>query len=124
MYKRSLQPNAVIPRPESNGWKMDSKEKLLINWMNQPSAPDSVMELANCTASCKKSGCNDASKCSCLENKILCTELCKCARLNCSNVGGQQEDEEPYITPMACCLFRPNRKPICYTETINQGDEI
>ena len=94
MYKRSLQPNAVIPRPEGHGWKMDTNEELSINWMNQPSAPDSVMELANCTASCRKSGCNDASKCTCLENKIPCTDLCKCARINCSNVGGQQEDED------------------------------
>ena len=73
---------------------MDCNDELSVNWMNQPSAPDNVMELANCTASCKKSGCNDASKCTCLQNKIPCTDLCKCARINCSNVGGQQEDED------------------------------
>jgi hypothetical protein len=93
IYKRSLQPNAVIPLPDGHGWKMDSNGELIIDWMNRPSAPESVMQLANCTASCKKSGCNDASKCSCLENSIPCTDVCKCARVNFSNVGGQHDIE-------------------------------
>ncbi|XP_014665128.1 PREDICTED: uncharacterized protein LOC106807336 [Priapulus caudatus] len=91
IYKRSLQPNPVIPPPDGHGWKMDSSGELVIDWMNLPSAPESVMELANCTASCKRSGCNDVNICSCLENAIPYTDLCKCARMNCSNVGGQHQ---------------------------------
>ena len=61
--------------------------------MTQQSAPDSVMELTNCTESCKRSGCSDVSKCTCLENGIPCTDLCKCARVNCANVAGHIEED-------------------------------
>lgn len=73
---------------------MNDQGELVIEWMTQPSAPDSVMALAHCTAGCKKSGCGDATKCTCLQNGIPCTDLCKCARVNCSNVGGHHTADE------------------------------
>ena len=91
-----MQATPDVPSLQHNGWKIEDGS-LVVDWMTLPPAPDSVMELAHCTSSCKKSSCNDASKCTCLKNKVPCTDLCNCATKTCSNIAGQasfEDDEE------------------------------
>ena len=88
-----MQATPDVPPPQDHGWKIEGND-LVIDWMTLPPAPDSVMELAHCTGSCKKSTCSDVSKCTCLENNVPCTDLCSCARKNCSNIAGQVNLEE------------------------------
>uniref|UniRef100_UPI00358DF722 uncharacterized protein n=1 Tax=Myxine glutinosa TaxID=7769 RepID=UPI00358DF722 len=92
IYKRSLQPIPDIPDPDGYGWMME--EELAINWMTLPPAPDSVMELANCTGSCKKTRCSNETTCTCLQNNIPCTDLCKCGRNDCSNITGHVDFDD------------------------------
>jgi len=92
IYKRSLQPIPDIPDPDGYGWMME--EELAIDWMTLPPAPDSVMELANCTGSCKKTRCSDETTCTCLQNNIPCTDLCKCGRNDCSNITGHVDFDD------------------------------
>uniref|UniRef100_UPI00358F43A1 uncharacterized protein isoform X2 n=1 Tax=Myxine glutinosa TaxID=7769 RepID=UPI00358F43A1 len=92
IYKRSLQPIPDIPDPDGYGWMME--EELAIDWMTLPPAPDSVMELANCTESCKKTRCSNETTCTCLQNNIPCTDLCKCGRNDCSNITGHVDFDD------------------------------
>uniref|UniRef100_UPI00358EF969 uncharacterized protein isoform X2 n=1 Tax=Myxine glutinosa TaxID=7769 RepID=UPI00358EF969 len=92
IYKRSLQPIPDIPDPDGYGWMME--EELAIDWMTLPPAPDSVMELANCTGSCKKTRCSNETTCTCLQNNIPCTDLCKCGRNDCSNITGHVDFDD------------------------------
>lgn len=85
IYKRALDPHPVVPSPHGHGWKVNSDD-IFIHWMDLPPAPNSVMELAHCP--CKKSQCAKG-KCSCLENNLLCTDLCKCS--NCENMQSDQQ---------------------------------
>ena len=47
--------------------------------MDRSSAPDSILELVNC--SCQKIKC--ATRCTCHSNNLPCTDLCKCCE--CTN---------------------------------------
>ena len=79
------------PSPVGHGWQMENGE-LAIHWGSLPPAPESVLEFANCSGRCRRTNCTDSAKCTCLENGIPCTDLCKCKRESCSNVSGQVED--------------------------------
>uniref|UniRef100_UPI00358E9E4F uncharacterized protein n=1 Tax=Myxine glutinosa TaxID=7769 RepID=UPI00358E9E4F len=92
IYKRSLQPIPDIPDPDGYGWMME--EELAMDWMTLPPAPDSVMELANCTGTCKKTRCSNETTCTCLQNNIPCTDLCKCGRNDCSNITGHVDFDD------------------------------
>ena len=84
IYKRCMSPKPEIPSPVGNGWKKitfeNKEETLAIDWMDLSPAPDSILELVNC--SCKKTKCA-TTKCTCKTNKLPCTDLCKC--LDCEN---------------------------------------
>ena len=69
-------------------------DNLLIDRMSLAPTRDSVMELANCSGTCKKNRCSSANTCTCLQNSVPCTELCKCARKNCNNVTGRNDPDE------------------------------
>ena len=87
-----MQATQDVPPPKHHSWKVEDGNLVV--------AADSVMELAHCTSSCKKSSCSDASKYTCLENNVPCTDLCNCARKTCRNIAGQasfdndEEDDE------------------------------
>lgn len=93
IYKRSLESNPMYPSPTEHGWRITNGEISLI-WGDLPPAPDIVLELSNCSARCKRSNCTDEGKCTCLQNKLPCTDLCKCARRNCSNVTGHADESD------------------------------
>ena len=74
IYRRSLQPIINIPNPDGHGWTMSYNE-LSINWMTDPPAPDSVLELISCK--CIKSKCR-GMVCSCQKSGLSCTDFCMC----------------------------------------------
>ena len=61
-----------MPDPTKCGWA-DCDEKLVIHWMWSPLAPDDVLELLapKCVRSSK------LTKCTCVENGLACTYMCK-----------------------------------------------
>jgi hypothetical protein len=93
IYKQSLVQMPSHPPPVGHGWQMENGE-LTIHWGSLPPAPESILELVNCTGRCRRTNCSDSEKCTCLENGIPCTDLCKCKRDTCSNVSGQVDDTE------------------------------
>ncbi|KAG1655497.1 hypothetical protein GQR58_024494 [Nymphon striatum] len=83
IWRRSLEKSPDIPSPVGNGWCMqvedDSKQHLLIDWLDVAIAPDAVLQLLSCKCSrtCKN------PTCPCLENGLRCTDLCRL--LTCNN---------------------------------------
>lgn len=86
IHKRCLEQLAEIPSPAGHGWKIVN-DQLVIDWMDLPPAPKSIAECVQCA--CKKSKCQQGS-CSCIQNALPCTDLCKC--VNCENVSLLPED--------------------------------
>ena len=96
VYRRSLEASPTIPDPSLHGWKVE-KDNLLLELMTLSLAPESVLKLAYCSGTCRRNRCSNATVCTCLQNNVPCTELCKCARENCHNVTGyvdNKDDEE------------------------------
>ena len=81
IHHRCLQRKIDAPTPVNNGWILNEENDLVVVWITQPVAPDSVMNLITC--SCKKTSCIQG-KCSCYMNGIKCSELCNC--ISCENV--------------------------------------
>ena len=69
----SLQAHPSIQDPTMNGWMTGNDGKLAINWMRTPPAPDIVLALiaCKCVRVCK------LPDCTCLNNGLKCTDLCK-----------------------------------------------
>ena len=73
LWKQALLPNPDIPSPSGHGWLL--RDNLLkIQWMENMSAPESVLETMVCE--CRKSTCG--SMCQCQILGLECTDLCKC----------------------------------------------
>ncbi|KAK3751112.1 hypothetical protein QZH41_016239, partial [Actinostola sp. cb2023] len=72
IWRRSLQGCPHIPSPVGSGWILEDG-KLAIDWMSGEPAPKAVLELlsCHCKRTCKSPGC------SCLDNGLKCTDLCK-----------------------------------------------
>ena len=71
------------------GWmleKEDGNELMRIDWMSGKPAPEAVIEFLHCDCKriCKKPDC------SCLENGIKCTNMCKLK--TCENQVEEEED--------------------------------
>jgi hypothetical protein len=79
LWKHALVRDEVIT-PVGHGWK-DDNGSLEIVWMENPLAPNSIIELTTCN--CGKSICEENCQCKILS--IECTDLCKC-RGNCGNI--------------------------------------
>ena len=69
--------------PTTLGWEnVSGKLKPVLSSIQL--APESVVELLKC--SCDKSKCSSA-RCTCRQNNLPCTELCKCeAGVDCENI--------------------------------------
>ena len=74
IWRRSLDPMVMLPGPEDYGWKIVDDE-LAIDWTDEKPAPDAVIDMLSCK--CRKP-CNLQNKCSCHENGLPCTDMCKC----------------------------------------------
>lgn len=76
MWKHSLESYPDIPSPVRNGWCRDNggeHEHFVIDWLDVPAVPDTVLQLLACQCSriCKM------SPCTCLANGLQLTEICK-----------------------------------------------
>ncbi|KAJ8050300.1 hypothetical protein HOLleu_03446 [Holothuria leucospilota] len=89
IHKACMEQYPEIPPPVNHGWKLVDNN-LVIDWMDRPPAPDSILEFVQC--GCKKSKCQQRN-CSCVQNGLPCTDLCHCS--NCENkfVSDEMEDE-------------------------------
>ena len=83
-----------VPRPNGYGWNLDS-DRLVIDWMDGPTAPVAVLQLlsCNCSRSCQQPNCL------CLANGLKCTNICRLK--DCSNQNTELDDE---ITNLDNCL--------------------
>ena len=69
-----------LPVIEQNGWRLDKGVYVPVHNPALP-APRAVIELTKCGC---KTGC--ARKCSCCNNGLPCTPLCKCYDKYCTNM--------------------------------------
>ncbi|KAJ8364810.1 hypothetical protein SKAU_G00136410 [Synaphobranchus kaupii] len=90
VWSHCLEGQPDIPEPNRHGWKTDDKGMLMLDWMRGPPAPMAVLELMACKCGrpCK------LPDCSCLANKLKCTEMCKLQ--TCTNQ--REEDVEVAVT--------------------------
>ena len=86
IWKNCLEPCPNILEPEGHGWKSENGN-LLVDWMSDAPAPDTVLELLSCT--CARSCSNDS--CICLTNGLKCTDMCRLK--NCFNMADDNDVE-------------------------------
>ena len=67
-------PQPEISVPTEYGWREENDELLPVPSKEKP-APDAILQLVKC--GCKKSSCM-SSLCSCVQNNLVCTEMCFC----------------------------------------------
>ena len=72
VWKRCLEQFQTIPEPEDHGWSCHNGV-LSMDWMNGLPAPESVLNLLSCECSRR---CNKES-CPCIQNGLLCTDMCR-----------------------------------------------
>ena len=87
IWKRSLQPIIAPPVITDFGWEIN-EGNVDIKWMTMPTAPDGILENANCGC---KSGCS-TRRCACRKAELKCTGLCSCC--DCRNSGVEVEDDD------------------------------
>lgn len=84
IWKRVLEPMAIIPSPIGRGWD----ENLQPVFLNEAPAPKKLMELQVCT--CKRGCC---TSCRCKKNSLSCTPACGCGPDTCASEQSDSEDE-------------------------------
>ena len=73
IWRRSLEKEADIPSPVGFGWKLETVDDLVIDWMDGTPAPDTVLQFlaCKCTKSCQ------APSCPCVNNQMKCSDMCR-----------------------------------------------
>ena len=88
IHHRSLHQTISAPSPNGYGWSV--KDGVIdVVWKTKAAAPESLLKVVKCgckTTKCIKGGC------SCLANKLPCTDMCRCK--DCKN-GRDDDDEVP-----------------------------
>ena len=102
IIKQLLVSNPVIPSlAKEFGWSIENGS-LKIQWTLLPPAPDKVLNLINCSCSCKK-GCK-MNACTCKLNDLQCIELCQCTdeyengKSMEEEIEEQDVEDDPYLT--------------------------
>ena len=88
VWKQSHSANPRELIPEENGWERDDTGELIPKLSDQIPAPEAIIELCLCGCT---SGCI-TNKCSCKNNKLGCTDMCRCE--NCKNNKNEMEEDE------------------------------
>ena len=79
LWRLSLDGVYVVPQPyNSYGWELNDNYVLKVVWFDCKVAPDQCMDLLSCSY---KKQCVPNS-CCCIDNQLLCTDMCK---LDCDN---------------------------------------
>ena len=88
IWKHALEQNVNVT-PNGQGWRMNNS-CLEIDWTDQPPAADAVMALVccGCKGQCK------TRRCSCVVNKLPCTEACACEHCENTFADGDASDED------------------------------
>ncbi|MES9883628.1 MAG: hypothetical protein ABW185_22465 [Sedimenticola sp.] len=73
VWRRSLEATPNLPSPDGHGWKVTADE-ITVDWMDLQPAPKAVLELIKCGCT---QGCG-GNRCSCVRNRLLCTDCCGC----------------------------------------------
>ena len=79
----------ILPDITKNGWAYEGDLLVAVS-STQPPAPTSVIQLRRCSC---KTGCK-TRRCSCLQNELQCTSLCKCFTLSCDNFKVNEPDHD------------------------------
>ena len=74
VWKQVLTPSPTTIDARTLGWYQDASGELLPLLTQLPLAPQSILQLVKC--SCRTSLCR--KRCSCRDQGIACTELCRC----------------------------------------------
>jgi hypothetical protein len=80
IWKTSIISFPVVGDPIDFGWKFDFGQYKPIMTTNQ-TAPTAILELTKC--GCKRG--YKSNGCSCRQNKLPCTEMCRCFVHECTN---------------------------------------
>ena len=76
-----------LPPITENGWSIEGGNFLPVKCLELP-APKAVLELVKCGC---KTGCEE--RCSCSNNMLPCTPLCKCYGEDCQNQRREEIEE-------------------------------
>jgi hypothetical protein len=85
--RRCMVQTITAGSPDGHDWYIENGQ-LCIKWMTLPVAPDSVLEIVNCSC---KTGCK-SNRCSCKKANLNCTDLCKCSD-SCKNKDRSERDD-------------------------------
>lgn len=91
-WRQALICDRTLTNPEGHGWCISTDGNLDIQWLSQPPAPSSLLELMSCR--CKKTKCSNNS-CGCKKENLACTDLCKC--VECNNNKKEEFYESDYF---------------------------
>ena len=91
VWKHACSPMLHLPSPENNGWIRSPSGELVPELMKNPSAPESLPDLAICK--CTKGCANNI--CKCRRSGLPCIDSCSCGD-NCQNVRADDCDIEDY----------------------------
>ena len=86
IHHRATQQIIDAPSPNGYGWSVKDGA-IEVVWKTKDAAPESLLKVVKCgckTTKCIKGGC------SCLTNKLSCTDMCKC--MDCKN--GKDDNDE------------------------------
>ncbi|KAG1712229.1 Integrin alpha-9 [Nymphon striatum] len=119
IWRLAFENNPVYPEIHDHGWYLEN-QAIKIRWMTCQPAPNEVLSLLSC--SCKRT-CQP-TKCSCIDNRMHCTDLCSCgecqnkflATTESSDSGGESdsdfEDIEFIVTHHFSEVSKSNFSPV------------
>lgn len=81
IHRKCFEQYISAPSPTDQGWKMEDG-KLVLNWSTMGQVPAELLKFIHC--GCRTGNC-DKGRCSCLDDKLPCTDYCKCSTTMCKN---------------------------------------
>ena len=85
VWMRSTSPLNHAPSPHHHGWTVSPDGEVSLVWTTEVVAPQGVLKSISC--GCIKGGCE--GRCKCFQNKLTCTDMCKCSDA-CTNHGSEE----------------------------------
>ena len=104
VWRQNLIGSPDVPSPVGSGWCLETKEggttNLTIDWMEGDPAPKAVLQLLSCKSarSCK------LPDCSCIQNGLKCTDMCRLK--DCQNCSVEDNNLEKVINSLSINNYR------------------